>query len=58
MLIFQLKHLVTKVECSHLKVHATIFRSHARNLLNKDRDIGSDITFLIQMNKKSTSHSF
>ena len=58
MLIFQLKHLVTKVECSHLKVRATIFRSHARNLLNKDRDIGTDIAFLIQMNKKITSHSF
>ena len=58
MVSFQLKHLATKVKCFPLKVGARILRSHARNLSSKDRDIGSDIAFLVQMNKMSTSRSF
>ena len=58
MVSFQLKHLATKVECFPLKVGARILRSHARNLSSKERDIGSDIAFLVQMNKISTSHLF
>ena len=58
MVPFQLKHLATKVECFPLKVGARILRSHARNLSSKDRDIGSDIGFLVQMNKMSTSRPF
>ena len=50
MVSFQLKHLATKVEFFPLKVGARILRSHARNLSSKDRDIGSDIAFLVQMN--------
>ena len=55
MVSFQLKRLV---ECFPLKVGASILRSHARNLSSKDRDIGSDIAFLVQMNKINTSRSF
>ena len=58
MVSFQLKHLATKVEFFPLKVGARILRSHARNLSSKDRDIGSDIAFLLQMNKMNTSRSF
>ena len=54
---FQLKYLATKVERFPLKVGARILRSHAKNLPRKDKDIGSDIAFLVQMNKMSTSHS-
>ena len=58
MVSFQLRHLVTKVECFPLKVGAKILRSHARNLSSKDRYIGGDIAFLVRMNKMSTIHSF
>ena len=46
-----------KVECFPLKVGARILLSRAKNLSRKDRDIGSDIAFLVQMNKMNTSHS-
>ena len=56
MVSFQLKHLVTKVKC--LKVGAKILRSQTRNLSSKDRDIGGDIAFLVQMNKMSKVQTF
>ena len=51
MVSFQLKHLVTKVEWFPLKVGAKILRSHDRNLLSKDKDIGGDIAFLVQITR-------